>query len=89
MNRHLLWSYQTTLRYKPTANFRLLQIFTFNCPYRQFFFLTDLILYITQWTSAKEKFDLDKMQSFFRSFKNVQICHHFGPPFGSVSLRFE
>ena len=42
-----------------------------------------LILYLTQWTSAKEKNDLDKMQSF-RSFKNVRICRHFGPPFAPV-----
>ena len=56
-----------------------------KCPYRQnFYFLIWFYIYHQdQWTSAKEKFDLDKMQS--RSFKNVQIRRHFGPPFAPVS----
>ena len=52
------------------------------------FLFSYLILYLTQQTSAKEKFDLDKMQSFSRSFENVQICRHFGPPFAAVSPSF-
>ena len=58
-----------------------------KCPYRQFLFSYP-ILYITQWTSAKEKFDLDKMQSCFLVFKNVQICRQFGPPFAPVFPSF-
>ena len=40
------------------------------------FLFSYLILSITQWTSAKEKFDLDKMQSFLevlKTFKFVAI----------------
>ena len=51
-------------------------------------FFSFLILYITQWTSAKEKFDLDRIKISFRSFKNVQICRHFGPPFAPVLPSF-
>ena len=56
----------------------------FKVPISSKFLFSYLILYITQWTFAKETFDLDNMQSFFRSFKNIQICHHFGPPFAPV-----
>ena len=39
-----------------------------------------LILYLTQWTSAKEKFDLDKMQSFLEVLKTFKfaaiLVHH-------------
>ena len=38
-----------------------------------------LILYITQWTFAKEKFNLDKMQSFsevLKTFKFAAILVH-------------
>ena len=39
-----------------------------------------MILYLTQWTSAKEKFDLDKMQSFLEVLKTFKfaaiLVHH-------------
>ena len=48
-----------------------------------------LILYITQWTSAKEKFYLDKMQSFLEVLKTFKfaaiLVHHSHEP----SLPFE
>ena len=37
---------------------------------------------------CEKKFDLDKMQLFFISYKNVQICRHFGPRFAPVFLWF-
>ena len=35
---------------------------------------------------CEKKNDLDKMQSFLEVLKleNIQICHHFGPPFTPV-----
>ena len=33
---------------------------------------------------CEKNFDLDKMQFFFISFENVQICRHFGPPLAPV-----
>ena len=60
-----------------------------KCPYRQFFLFSYQILYITQWTSAKEKFDLDKMQSLLavlNSFKFAAILVHHSH---QSSLRFE
>ena len=47
------------------------------------------ILYITQWTTVKVKFDLDKMQSFLevlKSFKFAAILVHHSH---QSSLRFE
>ena len=44
------------------------------------FLFSYLILYITRWTSAKEKFDLDKMQSFLevlKTFKFAAILVHY------------
>ena len=39
-----------------------------------------MILYITQWTFAKEKFGLDKMQSFLEVLKTFKfaaiLVHH-------------
>ena len=49
-----------------------------------------LILYITQWTSAKKKFDLDKMQSFLevlKTFKCVAILVHHSHQ-SSLSLKW-
>ena len=46
------------------------------------FFFFFFFLYITQWTSAKEKFDLDRNKISFRS------CRHFGPPFAPVFPSF-
>ena len=44
------------------------------------FVFSYLILYITQWTSGKEKFDLDKMQSFLEVLKTFRfaaiLVHH-------------
>ena len=37
---------------------------SFKVPISSKILFSYLILYLTQWTSAKEKFDLDKMQSF-------------------------
>ena len=43
-----------------------------------------MILYLIQWTSAKEKFDLDKMQSFLEVLKTLKFAAKFGPPFAPV-----
>ena len=44
------------------------------------FLFSYLILYLTQWTSAKEKFDLDKMQPFLEVLKPFKfaaiLVHH-------------
>ena len=44
------------------------------------FLFSYLIVYLTQWTSAKEKFDLDKMQSFLEVLKTFKfaaiLVHH-------------
>ena len=50
---------------------------------RSKFLFSHLILCITQWTSAKNFFDLDKMH-FLQLFEKVQIFRHFGPPFAPV-----
>ena len=51
-----------------------------KCPYRQNFLFCYLILYLTQSTSAKEKFDLDKMQPFLEVLKTFKfaaiLVHH-------------
>ena len=61
-------------------------LISFKVPISSKFLFSYLILYITQiWTSAKEKFDLDKMQSFVEV---VQICRHFGSPFAPVFPSF-
>ena len=39
-------------------------------PISSSFLFSYLILYITQWTSAKEKFDFDKMQPFLEVLKS-------------------
>ena len=61
-----------------------------KCPYHQNFNLFSYpILYITQWSSAKEKFDFDKIQSFLEVLKPFKfaaiLVHH---PHQS-SLHFE
>ena len=38
------------------------------------FLFSYLILYLTQWTSAKEKFDLNKMQSFLEVLKTFKFA---------------
>ena len=51
----------------------------FKVPISSKFLFSYLILYLTQWTSAKEKFDLDKMQSFLevlKTFKFAAILVH-------------
>ena len=44
------------------------------------FLFSYLILYLTQWTSAKEKFDLDNMQPFLEVLKTFKfaaiLVHH-------------
>ena len=44
------------------------------------FIFSYLILYLTQWTSAKEKFDLVKMQTFLEVLKTFKfaaiLVHH-------------
>ena len=44
------------------------------------FLFSYLILYLTQWTSAKEKIDLDKMQPFLEVLKTLKfaaiLVHH-------------
>jgi len=45
----------------------------FKVPIVSKILFSDLILYITQWTLAKEKFDLDKMQSFLEVLKTVKF----------------
>ena len=32
----------------------------------------------------EKKIDLEMHEMLFRSFKNVRICRHFGPPFAPV-----
>ena len=58
-------------------------------PISSIFLFSYLILYITHRTSAKEKFDFDKMQSFLevlKSFKFAAILVHHSH---QSSLRFE
>ena len=59
-----------------------------KCPQSSKILLCYLILYLTQWTSAKE--NLDEMQCFWEVLKTFkfQICHHFGPPFAPVFPSF-
>ena len=52
------------------------------------FLFSYLILYITQWTSAKENSIWVKC-NLFRSFNNIQICRHFGPHSHQSSLGLE
>ena len=46
----------------------------FKVPISSKFLFSYLILYITQWTSAKEKFDLDKMQPFLEVLKELKFA---------------
>ena len=52
----------------------------FWVPISSKFLFSYLILYLTQWTSAKEKFDLAKMQSFLEVLKTFKfaaiLVHH-------------
>jgi len=52
----------------------------FKVPIASKILFSYLILYITQWTLVKEKFDLDKMQSFLEVLKTVKfaviLVHH-------------
>ena len=53
---------------------------TFKVPISSKFLFSYLILYITQWTFAKEKCDLNKMQSFLEVIKTFKfaaiLVHH-------------
>ena len=67
----------------------ILILILFKMPISSELLFSYLILYITQWTSAKEKFDLDKMQSFLEVLKTfkfvaILILHSY-----QSSLRFE
>ena len=46
----------------------------FKVPISSKFLFSYLILYIIQWTSAKEKFDLDKMQSSLEVLKTFKFA---------------
>ena len=59
-------------------------MFSFKVPIMPFFLFFHLILYITQWTSAKKLIWMKCNFFSFTSLENVQICHHFGPPFAPV-----
>ena len=61
-----------------SASYRTWVIFILKLPISKFLF-SYLVLCITQWTSAKEKFDLDKMQSFLEVWKRSNL-----PPFWST-----
>ena len=57
----------------------LLHLIEFKVPISSKFLFSYLILYLTQWTSGKEKFDLDKMQPFLevlKTFKFAAILVH-------------
>ena len=53
---------------------------SFKVPISSKFLFSYMILSLTQWTSAKEKFDLDKMQSFLEVLKTFKfaaiLVHH-------------
>ena len=55
-------------------------IFVIKVPISSKFLFSYLILYLTQWTSVKEKFDLDKMQPFLEVLKTFKfaaiLIHH-------------
>ena len=55
-------------------------ICSINVPISSKFLFSYLILYLTQWTSTKEKIDLDKMQSFLEVLKTFKfaaiLVHH-------------
>ena len=54
-----------------------------KCPYRQnFYFL--IWFYISPNELLQKKKMIWIKCNLFRSFKNVQICRHFGPPFAPV-----
>ena len=61
----------------------------FKVPISSKFLFSYLILYITPWTSAKEKFDSDKMPSFLEVLKTFKfaaiLVHHLH----QSSLHFE
>ena len=56
------------------------QVLGFKVPISSKFLFSYLILYLNQWTSAKEKFDLNKMQSFLEVLKTFKfaaiLVHH-------------
>ena len=54
-------------------------LWNLKVPISSKFLFSYLILYLTQWTSAKEKFELDKMQPFLevlKTFKFAAILVH-------------
>ena len=61
--------------FRATLNF-----WNFKVPISSKFLFSYLILYLTQWSSVKEKFDLDKMQPFLEVLKTFKfaaiLVHH-------------
>ena len=62
---------------------------SFTVPISSKFLFSYLILYITQWTSAKEKFDLSKIESFLEVLKMFKFAVILVHRSHQSSLRFE